>query len=222
MRPLGRRSSPPTPRRWPPARAGGLVRPLRAWLVTTHSGGSGQRAGRQYDRSARCSLDGPAQMPSPGSPARSCGEAKVSPEMPRWSAGRCAGQRHWPVISGDPKIGPTARWAMGAAFRTSASRRVHALKSLHNLGFPRMFPRTIRDICGDHGRPLPAIFSVELPGCRYSPAIRRTLRPMLKWSRATFNGASRDGRPHGHGIKAGPGRFTSRHDGHLAIGCHHV
>jgi len=34
------------------------VRPLRAWLVTTHSGGSGHRAGRHYDRSARCSLDG--------------------------------------------------------------------------------------------------------------------------------------------------------------------
>jgi hypothetical protein len=48
-------------------------RPLRAGLVSLHSGGSGQRAGRHYDRSARCSLDGPAPMPSPGSPARSCG-----------------------------------------------------------------------------------------------------------------------------------------------------
>ena len=35
------------------------VRPLRAGLVSLHSGGSGQRAGRHYDRSARCSLDGP-------------------------------------------------------------------------------------------------------------------------------------------------------------------
>jgi hypothetical protein len=48
-------------------------RPLRAGLVSLHSGGSGQRAGRHYDRTARCSLDGPAQMPVPGSPARSCG-----------------------------------------------------------------------------------------------------------------------------------------------------
>src|SRR5437016_14115774 len=36
-------------------------------------------------------------------------------QKPRWSAGRRAGQHHWPVISGDPKIGPTARRATGAA-----------------------------------------------------------------------------------------------------------
>jgi hypothetical protein len=33
------------------------VRPLRAWLVTTHSGGSGTPPERHYDRSARSSLD---------------------------------------------------------------------------------------------------------------------------------------------------------------------
>jgi len=43
--------------------------------------------------------------------------------MPRWSAERRAGRRHRPVISGDPEIGPTARRATGAAFRTSACRR---------------------------------------------------------------------------------------------------
>src|SRR6266852_5779803 len=48
-------------------------RPLRAWLVTTHSGGSGTPAGRHYDRSAGSLLDGSAPMPVPGSPARSCG-----------------------------------------------------------------------------------------------------------------------------------------------------
>jgi hypothetical protein len=32
---------------------------------------------------------------------------------PRWSAERRAGQRHWPVIPGDPGIGPTARRATG-------------------------------------------------------------------------------------------------------------
>jgi hypothetical protein len=120
-------------------------RPLRAWLVTTHSGGSGQRAGRHYDRSARCSLDGaslglPAIEARPreqrdwqpsskgerdGIPeARPGADAETTPlEMPRWSAERRAGQRHWPVISGEPEIGPTARRATGAAFRTSACRR---------------------------------------------------------------------------------------------------
>ena len=44
-------------------------------------------------------------------------------KTPRWSAERRAGQRHWPVIPGDPGIGPTARRVTGAAFRTSASRR---------------------------------------------------------------------------------------------------
>ena len=46
-----------------------------------------------------------------------------SREMPRWSAERRAGRRHRPVISGEPEIGPTARRATGAAFRTSACRR---------------------------------------------------------------------------------------------------
>src|SRR5262249_9899683 len=43
--------------------------------------------------------------------------------MPRWSAERRAGLRHWPVISGDPEIGPIARRATGTAFRASAFRR---------------------------------------------------------------------------------------------------
>ena len=34
-------------------------------------------------------------------------------KTPRWSAERRAGQRHWPVIPGDPGIGPTARRATG-------------------------------------------------------------------------------------------------------------
>ena len=44
-----------------------LVRPLRAWLVTTHSGGSGTPPVRHYDRSARSSLkwDRDKQSPRP-------------------------------------------------------------------------------------------------------------------------------------------------------------
>src|ERR1700704_6261095 len=44
--------------------------------------------------------------------ARPGAEAEETPpEMPRWSAERRAGQRHWPVIPGDPGIGPTPRRA---------------------------------------------------------------------------------------------------------------
>ena len=46
--------------------------------------------------------------------ARPGADAETTPlEMPRWSAERRAGQRHWPVIPGDPGIGPTARRATG-------------------------------------------------------------------------------------------------------------
>jgi len=46
--------------------------------------------------------------------ARPGAEARFWPrEMPRWSAERRAGQRHWPVVPGDPGIGPTARRATG-------------------------------------------------------------------------------------------------------------
>src|SRR5712691_10179920 len=46
--------------------------------------------------------------------ARPGAAAEVTPpEMPRWSAERRAGQRYWPVIPGEPGIGPTARRATG-------------------------------------------------------------------------------------------------------------
>jgi hypothetical protein len=59
------------------------------------------------------------------SEARPGAEARFrSREMPRWSAERRAGQRHWPVISGEPEIGPTARRATGCgASAPSACRR---------------------------------------------------------------------------------------------------
>src|SRR5437667_5734604 len=41
MRPLGRVQSPPIPRRWPAARAFGLVWRLRSWLAPTAPGGLG-------------------------------------------------------------------------------------------------------------------------------------------------------------------------------------
>jgi hypothetical protein len=52
-------------------------------------------------------------------------------KSPRWSAERRAGQRHWPVVPGDPGIGPTARRATGCGVphqRLSALRspRIHA------------------------------------------------------------------------------------------------
>ena len=55
---------------------------------------------------ARSWLTDEAQMP----------RRKARPKdrkTPRWSAERRAGQRHWPVIPGDPGIGPTARRATG-------------------------------------------------------------------------------------------------------------
>jgi len=44
---------------------------------------------------------------------------------PRWSAARRAGERHSPVVCGDPQTGPTARRATGCGekIRTSAFRR---------------------------------------------------------------------------------------------------
>src|SRR5438094_8538688 len=56
-------------------------------------------------------------------PVRSRKNGAEAKNRHRWSVERRAGRRHWPVIPGDPGIGPTARRATGAAFRTSASRR---------------------------------------------------------------------------------------------------
>src|SRR5207249_3396960 len=55
---------------------------------------------------------------------------------PRWSAERRAGRRHRPVIAGEPEIGPTARRATGAAFRTSACRRSAPLMRGHKTTAP--------------------------------------------------------------------------------------
>src|SRR6266849_6155482 len=110
-------------------------RPLRAWLVTTHSGGSGQHKQVYAVCAMQTAMPGGITTAPRGArwtgrrqcrfpEARPGAEAEeTSPEMPRWSAERRAGQRHWPVIPGDPGIGPTARRATGAAFRTSAFRR---------------------------------------------------------------------------------------------------
>ena len=49
MRPLGRVQSPPIPRRWPAARAFGLVWRLRSWLATTAPGGLGLTVRPYYE-----------------------------------------------------------------------------------------------------------------------------------------------------------------------------
>jgi hypothetical protein len=76
-----------------------------------------------YGPCARCSLtarhdrrDTQAQPGAEASPKRRCRE-------PQQSAERRGGRRYWPVISGDPEMGPLARRTTGAAFRTSACRR---------------------------------------------------------------------------------------------------
>ena len=121
-------------------------RPPRVGLATQHSGGSGHRAGRHYDRSARCSLGGSRLRPPGGlsgttvrngTAAKANGSKEAAPQSPapelrrsksfarnaaveRREARRPASSAGDP---GDPGIGPTARRATGAASRTSACRR---------------------------------------------------------------------------------------------------
>ena len=53
-------------------------------------------------------------------------------KMPQWSAERRAGLRHWPVISGEPEIGPVREAGhYGAAL---PHRRLSALRSPSLLG----------------------------------------------------------------------------------------
>ena len=56
------------------------------------------------------------------------GKHGPGPKNPRRSAERRAGLRHWPVISGDPEMGPTARRTTGAAY---PHQRFPALRSPH-------------------------------------------------------------------------------------------
>ena len=101
------------------------MRPLRAWLVTTHSGGSGQRKQVYAVYAMQTAMPGGTRTALQGAcwtgrrkcwfPEARPGAAaeETPPEMPRWSAERRAGQRYWPVIPGDPGIGPTARRVTG-------------------------------------------------------------------------------------------------------------
>src|SRR5439155_3931394 len=66
-------------------------RPPRVGLATQHSGCSGHRAGRHYDRSARCSLGGSRLQPSGGlsgttvkngTAARANGSNEAAPQSP--------------------------------------------------------------------------------------------------------------------------------------------
>jgi hypothetical protein len=190
------------------------MRPLRAGLVSLHSGGSGQRAGRHYDRSARCSLDGPAPMPVPGSPARSCGGVKASPEMPRWSAERRAGQRHWPVVPGDPGIGPTARRVtrcgvphqrLSVLCRVDIAHEFWPLHSALHIIFEVLSLPTVAHQC-------PKLID-QGAGRVYSAAIPRTPRPMRKWSRGNVQRALPEMVAPRPRDKSRAGPITSRADG---------
>src|SRR5712691_5031901 len=69
-------------------RPGALRSPARSWLTAA---GLGRKPNR----------------------LRSKARPGAGRKTPRWSAERRAGLRHWPVIPGDPGIGPTARRATG-------------------------------------------------------------------------------------------------------------
>src|SRR5438094_7166024 len=89
--------------------------------------------GRYYGRSARCSLH---------DRRRQCRRRKRGPgdrKPAGWSAERRAGQRHWPVIPGDPGIGPTARRAKGCGVPRPAP--VGALPPLVSARGPKGPPR---------------------------------------------------------------------------------
>ena len=67
------------------------MRPLRARLVTSHSGGSGTPLGRHYGRPARSSLDWPARMQVQETRSGADGgftHVSIRLQMPQWSAGR--------------------------------------------------------------------------------------------------------------------------------------
>jgi hypothetical protein len=66
-----------------------LARPLRAWLVTTHPGGSGTPLGRHYDRSARSLLDWDRMQKSTSQEARPGVAAdNIRQKCRQWSAVR--------------------------------------------------------------------------------------------------------------------------------------
>ena len=69
-------------------RPGALRPPARSWLTAA---GLGRKPNR----------------------LRSKARPGAGRKTPRWSAARRAGQRHWPVVPGDPGIGPTVRRATG-------------------------------------------------------------------------------------------------------------
>ena len=98
------------------------MRPLRARLVTSHSGGSGTPLGRHYGRSARSSLHWPAEMPvqetRPGADGGTPSWGRL--QMPRWSAERRAAARKRPRRLRDGlAIEPAARVTVVRASRRS-------------------------------------------------------------------------------------------------------
>ncbi len=72
--------------------------------------------------------NGPADSPGCASAGRSRGIAEERCQEPQQGAERRAGLRHWPVISGDPEMGSTARRALGCG--VSAPAPVGALLPL--------------------------------------------------------------------------------------------
>ena len=77
MRPLGRRLSPPSPRRWPPARAGGLVWRLRLGLATLAPGGLGLTVRPYYEGLPIVRLD--AGRTNGGESCRDSGPGRTVP-----------------------------------------------------------------------------------------------------------------------------------------------
>jgi hypothetical protein len=96
------------------------VRRPRAWLVTTHSGGVGAPPGGTTAPRQELA-DDREKVPAKARPG-------AETRTPRWSAERRAGQRHWPVIPGDPGIGPNRK--AGQRVRRSAPAPVGAPPSL--------------------------------------------------------------------------------------------
>jgi hypothetical protein len=87
------------PRAWSrkPRHSGGVGAPPGGTMVPCQELADGRGLGRKPNR------------------LRSKARPGAGRKTPRWSAERRAGQRHWPVISGEPEIGPTAKRVTGCS-----------------------------------------------------------------------------------------------------------
>ena len=99
------------------------MRPLRARLVTSHSGGSGTPLGRHYGRSARSSLHWPARMPVQETRPGADGGTHRERDACKCRDGALRGERR-------------RAWTRRATLaRASRASRMVRLSALHPLGF---------------------------------------------------------------------------------------